>query len=148
MRRVFDSDYFKRTEYPEYDDDDDYDIYDLPDELPPIKQLTLEEALGTLDRKARKQVAELAGKAHDMCEKLKQLVRGQDKAVNSFADGYFGGSLEKLLSPYFPDNRKSLPMTFLFAGASGIGKTMLAKAAAEYLGIAATCLLMRFRKTS
>lgn len=132
MRRVFGSDYFKRAEYPEYDGDED--TYDLPDELPSPKRITLEEALRTLDREARKQVAELAGKAQDMREKLKQLVRGQDKAIDSFADGYFGGSLEKLLRPYFPDNRKSLPMTFLFAGASGVGKTMLAEAAAAYLG--------------
>lgn len=62
---------------------------------------------------------------------LKQIIFGQDNAVNVFAAGYFQACLQALTDK----NRTRPRATFLFAGPPGVGKTLLAESAAKCLGI-------------
>ncbi len=155
MREVFGSDRFKcgirNIVYDDYDDCfDDEDVYYCDDEYVDETEeytddddtaqeqqtTTVEEVIRKLDENGRKQVAELADSAERMRAELSKRILGQDNAVKSFADGYFRSKLDRLIEPYSSNNaRPGTPMTFVFAGAPGVGKTMLAKLAADVLGI-------------
>lgn len=136
MSRVFSSDYFKYTVYEPFDDDE-YEPWEDEDyeQEYPAEELTSDEVPKKLADNAKQQVAELAVTAYDMRTALTKHIFGQDKAAASFADGYFRSSLDRLMYPYSEGNLPKKPMTFLFSGAPGVGKTQLAKAAADYLGI-------------
>ena len=74
---------------------------------------------------------ELALKTERMVVHLKHKIMGQDEAVQAFAEGIFKAGLVSGAS-----SRRPTPAgTFLFAGPSGVGKTMLAELGSEYLDL-------------
>lgn len=74
---------------------------------------------------------EITQKTKQIRSELKQIVFGQDNAVNTFAAGYFQACLQALT-----DKKRTRPRaTFLFAGPPGVGKTFLAESAAKCLGL-------------
>ena len=64
-----------------------------------------------------------------MQEQLQSLVFGQDEAIDSLVQGY----MQYLSS--MQDDAKHTPVTFLFAGPSGTGKSSLAKAFKDLAGL-------------
>lgn len=67
----------------------------------------------------------------EMRKSLSEIVFGQDHAINIFVEGVFRG---RMLSRI--DKERTAPVaSFLFAGSSGVGKTLLAEKAAEILGL-------------
>ncbi len=70
-------------------------------------------------------------KTKNIRETLKNIVFGQDNAINVFASGYFQAELLSLT-----DKKRVRPRaTFLFAGPPGVGKTFLAESIANALGL-------------
>ncbi len=81
------------------------------------------------------EIAKLVSQTKLIRRELSEKVLGQEKAVNTFAAGYFQAVLEGLT-----DKTKKRPRaSFLFAGPPGVGKTFLAEKAAE-------CLKLPFKR--
>ncbi|MCI7768136.1 MAG: AAA family ATPase [Oscillospiraceae bacterium] len=81
--------------------------------------------------KRRTELTQMAQRIHNMRETLLGTVLGQDHAVHVVAEGLFNS---EVLAAADTD-RKRPRAIFTFAGPPGVGKTMLAEQAAEYLGI-------------
>lgn len=98
---------------------DEPSSYNLSEDAPETKT----------DVKAK--LLEITQKTKQIRTELKQIVFGQDNAVNVFAAGYFQACLQALT-----DKKRTRPRaTFLFAGPPGVGKTLLAESAAKCLGL-------------
>ncbi|MBQ1847129.1 MAG: AAA family ATPase [Clostridia bacterium] len=83
-------------------------------------------------------IAELTSRVKTLHDDLKKLVFGQDKAVSTFTTGYFQAEMLSMT-----DKKRTRPRaTFLFAGPPGVGKTYLAKSAANLLGLPFKCFDM------
>ena len=83
-------------------------------------------------------VAKLTEKTKRIQKMLHQHVFGQDNAISVFASGYFRAELLSMTDK----NRARPKATFLFAGPPGVGKTFLAKKAAEVLRLPFHCFDM------
>ena len=85
----------------------------------------------TTEKNPKSAVFELVERVKVMREKLSAEVLGQENAIGVFASGYFQSEISALTDK----NRTKPRATFLFAGPPGVGKTMLAKKAAVFLGL-------------
>ncbi len=74
---------------------------------------------------------ELTLEVNRLYERLKVKIYGQDDAIRLFAQGYFQSRLFRRDD----EDKKGPKSTFFFAGPSGVGKTYLAKTAAEILDV-------------
>ena len=79
--------------------------------------------------KTEKDLKSLAKEAKILFSQLKEVVIGQDEAIEIFVRGYFKAQLFSGLS----NTKKAPRAVFLFAGPPGTGKTLLATKAAELL---------------
>ena len=73
-------------------------------------------------------LTKLAAECKDLAKRLAQDVKGQDNAIKKLVDGYF-----KMRTFEGLGKKKGARATFLFAGPSGVGKTMLAELFAQEL---------------
>jgi len=76
-------------------------------------------------------IGELTREVKKIREELQRVIFGQDKAINTFASGYFQAGMAELMGK----QKKRPRATFLFAGPPGVGKTFLAETVAETLGL-------------
>ncbi len=83
------------------------------------------------EQSGRKRVEEFTEESKKLQNTLRELIIGQDHAVNVFASGYFKAQMLSIT-----DSERSRPKAiFLFAGPPGVGKTFLAETAAKTLGL-------------
>lgn len=83
------------------------------------------------DSSAKAQIGALVTDVKRIRKELKDVIYGQDNAINVFVTGYFQASLRSMI-----DKEERRPRaTFLFAGPPGVGKTFLAEKSAESLGL-------------
>ena len=72
---------------------------------------------------------EVSIKAKELQETLLDKIYGQEHAVRAFVSGYFQAKMQGMMDTL----RRKPAASFLFVGASGVGKTFLAETAAEAL---------------
>lgn len=80
---------------------------------------------------SKEYVAQITEKAKEYQELLRSKIFGQDNAINAFVSGYFRAKLHEAMG----EKKEKPQATFLFAGPPGVGKTLLAKEAAEMIGL-------------
>ena len=110
---------------------DALDRYDEDDEAEEAEEKTVpppdEKAVY---HNAKQEITKLVAEVKAIRQQLKDVIFGQDHAIEVFATGYFQASMLSALD----QKRKRPKATFLFAGPPGVGKTFLAEQVAQVLG--------------
>lgn len=79
----------------------------------------------------KEQIVKMTEKVKLMQKELSSVVFGQDHAISVFTSGYFQSELRSITDK----TSKKPKATYLFAGPPGVGKTFLAKRAAQLIGL-------------
>ena len=113
----------KKSENVEYvPEDDDLDIVPEFDDD--------EELFDEYVENREQSLSQLTFSAQKLQNQLKELLIGQDNAINTFVSGFFHSSITNIIGM----NKNRPAVTYLFAGPPGVGKTFLAETAARLLG--------------
>lgn len=120
----------KKEETTKSDSKDESSLFDALNSIQnKDSEKETEHDIEQITEHGRERLSNLAEKTKDLYNALACKVKGQDEAINVFAQGIFQSEIMRGLE----EEKKGPRATFLFAGPSGVGKTYLSTVAKEQL---------------